>query len=31
MIYLGMLYTFAKIGLFSIGGGYAILAMIQQE
>lgn len=26
-----MLFTFFKIGLFSFGGGYAILAMIQQE
>ncbi|HNQ44373.1 MAG TPA: chromate transporter, partial [Candidatus Cloacimonadota bacterium] len=31
MIYLQMLITFIKIGLFSFGGGYAILAMIQQE
>ncbi|HPF08482.1 MAG: chromate transporter [Candidatus Cloacimonetes bacterium] len=31
MIYLQMLFTFFKIGLFSFGGGYAILAMIQQE
>jgi chromate transporter len=31
MIYLNMLFTFFKIGLFSFGGGYAILAMIQQE
>ena len=31
MIYLQMLLTFIKIGLFSFGGGYAILAMIQQE
>ncbi len=31
MLYLTMLYTFAKIGLFSFGGGYAILAMIQHE
>ncbi|MDD3562121.1 MAG: chromate transporter [Candidatus Cloacimonetes bacterium] len=31
MIYLNMIYTFFKIGLFSFGGGYAILAMIQQE
>lgn len=31
MIYLNMFITFAKIGLFSFGGGYAILAMIQQE
>lgn len=26
-----MFWTFFKIGLFSFGGGYAILAMIQQE
>lgn len=26
-----MFFTFVKIGLFSFGGGYAILAMIQQE
>lgn len=31
MIYLDMLFTFMKIGLFSFGGGYAILAMIRQE
>lgn len=31
MIYFSMLFTFFKIGLFSFGGGYAILAMIQQE
>jgi len=31
MIYLNMFITFVKIGLFSFGGGYAILAMIQQE
>jgi len=31
MIYLDMLLTFMKIGLFSFGGGYAILAMIRQE
>ncbi|MDZ4122103.1 MAG: chromate transporter [Candidatus Cloacimonadaceae bacterium] len=31
MLYLSMLYTFIKIGLFSFGGGYAILAMIQHE
>ncbi|PKN74799.1 MAG: chromate transporter [Candidatus Cloacimonetes bacterium HGW-Cloacimonetes-2] len=31
MIYLNMLLTFMKISLFSFGGGYAILAMIQQE
>jgi chromate transporter len=31
MMLLSMLFTFFKIGLFSFGGGYAILAMIQQE
>nr|MDK2850185.1 chromate transporter [Candidatus Cloacimonadota bacterium] len=31
MMLLSMLYTFFKIGLFSFGGGYAVLAMIQQE
>lgn len=31
MILLQMIFTFFKIGLFSFGGGYAILAMIQQE
>lgn len=31
MIYLNMIFSFFKIGLFSFGGGYAILAMIQQE
>lgn len=28
---LELFFTFVKIGLFSFGGGYAILAMIQQE
>jgi chromate transporter len=31
MLYLNMLLTFMKISIFSFGGGYAILAMIQQE
>lgn len=31
MIYLKMFITFVEIGLFSFGGGYAILAMIRQE
>lgn len=31
MLYLKMLLSFMKISLFSFGGGYAILAMIQQE
>ncbi|HNX01127.1 MAG TPA: chromate transporter [Candidatus Cloacimonadota bacterium] len=31
MIYLILFLTFAKIGLFSFGGGYAMLPFIQQE
>jgi chromate transporter len=31
MIYLVLFLTFAKIGLFSFGGGYAMLPFIQQE
>ncbi|MCB5259039.1 MAG: chromate transporter [Candidatus Cloacimonetes bacterium] len=31
MTLINMLFVFFKIGLFSFGGGYAILAMIQQE
>lgn len=31
MIYLSLFYTFFKIGLFSFGGGYAMLALIQKE
>jgi chromate transporter len=31
MIYLQLFWTFFKIGLFSFGGGYAMLSMIQQE
>ena len=31
MLYLQLIFTFMKISLFSFGGGYAILAMIQQE
>lgn len=31
MIYFELIFTFMKISLFSFGGGYAILAMIQQE
>lgn len=31
MIYLILFLTFVKIGLFSFGGGYAILPLIQQE
>jgi chromate transporter len=31
MIYLQLFWTFFKIGLFTIGGGYAMLPMIQNE
>lgn len=31
MIYFKLFYTFFKIGLFSFGGGYAMLPLIQQE
>lgn len=31
MIYLQLLWTFMKIGMFSIGGGYAAMALIQQQ
>jgi chromate transporter len=31
MIYLKLLFSFIKIGLFSFGGGYAMIPMIQQE
>lgn len=31
MIYLELLWTFFKIGLFTIGGGYAMIPLIQQE
>ncbi len=31
MIYLDIFFTFLKIGLFSFGGGYAMLPLIQQE
>lgn len=31
MIYINLLFTFFKIGLFSFGGGYAMLPLIQQE
>lgn len=30
MIYLKLFYNFCKIGLFSIGGGYAVLPLMQQ-
>jgi len=31
MIYLKLLFTFFKIGLFSFGGGYAMIPLIQKE
>ena len=31
MIYLTLLFTFFKIGFFTIGGGYAMLPLIQTE
>lgn len=31
MIYLQLFYVFFKIGLFSFGGGYAVLSLIQKE
>ena len=31
MIYLKLLFSFIKIGLFSFGGGYAMIPMIQKE
>ncbi len=31
MIYLTLFYTFFKIGLFTFGGGYAMLPLIQEE
>ena len=31
MIYLQLLWTFLKIGLFTFGGGYAMIALIQSE
>ena len=31
MIYLQLLYSYLKIGFFGFGGGYAILALIQNE
>ena len=31
MIYLTLFWTFFKIGLFTFGGGYAMLPLIQQE
>ena len=29
MIYLLLLWTFIKVGLFTIGGGYAMIPLIQ--
>ena len=31
MIYLELFLTFLKIGAFTFGGGYAMLALVQQE
>lgn len=31
MIYLELFFTFFKIGLFTFGGGYAMIPMIQQS
>src|SRR5690554_2965445 len=31
MIYLELLFSFIKIGLFSFGGGYAMIPLIQKE
>ena len=31
MIYFDLFFTFLKIGLFTIGGGYAMLPMIREE
>ena len=31
MIYLQLFWTFVKIGLFTFGGGYAMIALIQNE
>jgi len=31
MIYLDLLWTFFKIGLFTFGGGYAMISLIQQQ
>ena len=31
MLYVELLYSFLKIGLFGFGGGYAMLSLIQSE
>ena len=31
MIFLDLFYTFCKIGIFNFGGGYAMIALIQNE
>lgn len=31
MIYLDLFFTFFKIGLFTFGGGYAMLPLVQSE
>ena len=31
MVYLQLLYSYLKIGFFGFGGGYAMLALIQNE
>lgn len=31
MIYLNIFYIFFKVGLFSFGGGYAVLALLQEQ
>ena len=31
MIYLQLFYSFLKIGLFSFGGGYAAMPLIQEQ
>ena len=31
MIFWKLFYTFCKIGIFNFGGGYAMLALIQNE
>ncbi len=31
MVFLQLFWTFLKIGLFTFGGGYAMIALIQSE